>query len=90
MKKKNYSLNYVVNHIQDLDERLCEADSNLKYIKVCKALKLWLDRFADMLSPEQAEKSPEYQAWFLKGAGFSFYNKVINSILDYEGGNRPF
>ena len=44
----------VILHIQDLENRLGYVDNNLRYIKVIQALKYWLDKFADLLSDNQA------------------------------------
>ena len=31
-----------------------------------------------------------YLSYFYTGCGFSFYERLCNSILDYKYGNRPF
>ena len=71
----------VIKHIKDLENRLGHVDNNLRYIKVIQALKYWLEKFADLLSNNQALQE-EYQA--------TFYDRVCNSILEYKYGNRPF
>lgn len=87
---KKYTESYILNHIQELNAKLGEVDNNLKYIKVLKALKLWLERFSELFTtPEESARSYEYQAYFY-GCGISFYDRVCNSILDYEYGNKPF
>ena len=72
---------------------LGEVDNNLRYIKVVQALKHSLDKLDNMLRNNQ-ELQRKYQAiylsYFYTGCGFSFYDKVCNSILDYKYGNRPF
>ena len=85
-----YSVNYVINHIEDLSDRLNYVENNIQYIKVLQALKLWLIRFNEMLTDEEWVKSVEYEKWFFTGCGFSFFDRVNNSIIEYENGNKPF
>jgi len=83
----------VIKHIKDLESRLGYVDNNLRYIKVIQALKYWLEKFADLLSNNQAlqrEYQATYLSYFYTGCGFSFYDRVCNSILEYKYGNRPF
>ena len=83
----------VIKHIKDLENRLGHVDNNLRYIKVIQALKYWLEKFADLLSKNQAlqeEYQATYLSYFYTGCGFSFYDRVCNSILEYKYGNRPF
>ena len=54
----------VIKHIKDLENRLGYVDNNLRYIKVIQALKYWLEKFADLLSNNQALQR-EYQATYL-------------------------
>ena len=83
----------LINHIRDLENRLGEVDNNLRYIKVVQALKHSLDKLDNMLRNNQ-ELQRTYQAiylsYFYTGCGFSFYDRVCNSILDYKYGNKPF
>ena len=44
----------VIQHIKDLENRLGYVDNNLRYIKVIQALKYWLEKFAELLSNNQA------------------------------------
>lgn len=90
MKEKK--MKRLLAHIEDLEERLCEADNNLRYIKVLKALKLHLERLSALFDkcPEGRAHSYDYARYFTTGAGWSFYDRVCNSILDYQYGNRPF
>ena len=83
----------VIKHIKDLENRLGYVDNNLRYIKVIQALKYWLEKFAELLSNIQAlqrEYQASYLSYFYTGCGFSFYDRVCNSILEYKYGNRPF
>ena len=82
----------IIQHIKDLDNRLGYVDNNLRYIKVIQALKYWLDKFDSQLSEERlkGEFAAIYESYFCSGCGFSFYERVCNSILDYNYGNRPF
>lgn len=89
----NKQIDKLINHIRDLENRLGEVDNNLRYIKVVQALKHSLDKLDDILRNSQ-ELQREYQAiyhsYFYTGCGFSFYDRICNSILDYKYGNRPF
>ena len=79
-------------HIRDLEQRLNEADNNLRYIKVVQALKHSLDKLYSLLLRDTALQR-EYQSTYINyfyGGSLSFYNKVCNSLLDYKYGNRPF
>lgn len=83
----------LIDHIRDLENRLGEVDNNLRYIKVVQALKHSLDKLDNMLRNNQ-ELQREYQAtyhrYFYTSCGFSFYDRICNSILDYKYGNKPF
>lgn len=83
----------LIDHIRELEHRLGEVDNNLKYIKVIEALKYSLDRFDDILKDNkdlQQRYHTVYVGYFYSGYGFSFYDRVCNSILDYKYGNKPF
>lgn len=83
----------LINHIRELEHRLGEVDNNLKYIKVIQALKYSLDRFDDILKDNkdlQYRYHTVYVGYFYSSYGFSFYDRVCNSILDYKYGNKPF
>ncbi|MCM0680930.1 MULTISPECIES: hypothetical protein [Bacteroides] len=82
-----------VNHITTLQEKLCDCENNLQYIKRLQALMYWLHKFdfcLDSDNIQQGEYAAIYESYFCTGCGFSFYNRVCNSILDYKYGNRPF
>ncbi len=85
------NLNKVVRHIETLKEKLCHCENNLQYIKRLQALQYWLQIF-DAVIPDRlgGEYAPLYASYFNRTFGFSFYDKVCNSILDYKYGNRPF
>jgi hypothetical protein len=60
---------------------------------VLKALKHSMDKLDSMLTDEQrinGKYAAIYESLFYTGCGFSFYERVGNSILDYQYGNRPF
>ena len=83
----------LINHIRDLENRLGEVDNNLRYIKVVQALKYSLDKLDNMIKDNQElqrEYQTTYHIYFYTGCGFSFYDRVCNSILDYKYGNKPF
>ena len=91
MEKKK--IDNAVNHIAILQERLCYCENNLQYIKRLQALKYWLhkfDSFLDRTSRQQGEYVAVYESYFCSGCGFSFYERVCNSISVYEYGDRPF
>ena len=83
----------LINHIRDLENRLGEVDNNLRYIKVVQALKHSLDKLDNMLKDDaalQRKYQAIYLSYFYTSCGFSFYDRVCNSILDYKYGDRPF
>ena len=89
----NKQIDKLIDHIRDLDNRLGEVDNNLRYIKVVQALKHSLDKLDNMLRNNlklQREYQATYYRYFYTGCGFSFYDRICNSILDYKYGNRPF
>lgn len=82
----------IISKIEESESKLCEADNNLRYIKALQSLKYWLIKFDTMLSDKECERgkySAYYEAYFISGC-FSFFDRVNNSILEYQYGNRPF
>lgn len=82
-----------INHIISLQEKLCYCENNLQYIKRLQALKYWLhkfDSFLDRSSRQHGEYAAVYESYFHTCCGFSFYDRVCNSIIVYEYGDRPF
>lgn len=82
-----------ISHITSLQERLCNAENNLQYIKRLQALKYWLhkfDSFLDRNSRQHGEYAVVYESYFHACCGFSFYDRVCNSITVYKYGDRPF
>ena len=80
-------------HIRDLERRLEEVDNNLRYIKVVQALKKSLDNLYALLlldTAMQRKYQSTYMVYFYNGGGFSRYDRVYNSLLEYRNGNRPF
>lgn len=91
MNTKN--IEKVVDKITTLQERLCYCENNLQYIKRLQALKYWLHTFDSLLdrnSRLNGEYAAIYESYFHTCAGFSFYDRVINSIISYEYGDKPF
>lgn len=83
----------LIEHIRDLETRLGEVDNNLRYIKVVQALKHSLEKLDNMLKDNtslQREYQATYLSYFYTGCGFSFYERVCNSILEYQYENRAF
>lgn len=80
-------------HIRDLERRLSEVDNNLRYIKVVQALKHSLDNLYFLLLSDtalQRKYQSTYMVYFYNDCGFSRYDRVCNSLLEYRNGNRPF
>ena len=80
-------------HIRELEIRLGEADNNLRYIKVVQALKKSLDNLYALLlldTAMQRKYQSTYITYFYNGGGFSRYDRVCNSLLEYKNGNRSF
>ena len=84
-----YKIDNAISHITTLQERLCYCENNLQYIKRLQALKYWLhkfDSFLDRNSRQHGEYAAVYESYFHTCCGFSFYDRVCNSILVYEYG----
>lgn len=82
----------IILKIETAEEKLCQADNNLRYIKALQALKYWLIKFDDMLTDKERERgkySAYYEAYFISGC-FSFFSRINNSIIEYNNGVRPF
>ena len=80
-------------HIKDLEHRLCKADNNLRYIKALQALKHSLDKFHNLLLTNtelQQKYQTAYLSFFASGLGLSFYDRICNSIAECKYGNKPF
>lgn len=91
MDKQN--VEKAIDRIATLQERLCYCENNLQYIKRLQALKYWLhkfDSFLDKASRGKGEYAAVYESYFHVCSGFSFYDRVCNSIRVYEYGNKPF
>lgn len=83
----------IIAHIKDLERRLVEVDTNLRYIKVLKALKKSLDKLYGLLLIDtafQGAYQSTYIVYFYNGCGLSRYDRVCNSLLEYMNGKRPF
>ena len=83
----------LIAHIRDLERRLGEVDNNLRYIKVVQALKHSMDNLYFLLLSDtalQREYQSTYMVYFYNDCGFSRYDRVCNSLLEYRNGNRPF
>lgn len=90
-KQKTMCANNIIQKIENANENLCKADNNLRYIKALKSCLFWLlklDAIAQT-SPDVAN-SGEYKQLFLSGCGWSFFERVNNSIDAYNYGERPF
>ena len=90
MKKQ---IEITISHIKDLERRLGEVDNNLRYIKVVQALKKSMDNLYALLlldTAMQRKYQSTYMVYFYNGGGFSPYDRVCNSLIEYKNGNRPF
>lgn len=82
-----------IKHITTLQESLSNSESNLQYIKRLQALMYWLHKFDSYLDSDNRQKgqfAAIYESYFYTGCGFSFYNRICNSITAYQYGERPF
>lgn len=85
MAKKKFSLDYILNKLEECEKRLYSVDNNLRYIKALQCFKLWLDRLDALY-----QSSVYHTAYFTTGVGYSTYERVLNSIQAYRYGERPF
>ena len=80
-------------HIRELERRLGEVDNNLRYIKVVQALKKSMDNLYALLLLDtgmQRKYQSTCMVYFYNDGGFSRYDRVCNSLLEYRNVNRPF
>ena len=79
-------------HIRELERRLGEVDNNLRYIKVVQALRKAMDNLYILLldTAMQRKYQSTYMVYFYNDGGFSRYDRVCNSLIEYKNGNRPF
>ena len=83
--------NFILQKIKDANNKLMRSETNLQYIKALKSIKFWLLKLDAMAqeSPTVAQ-SGQYLQMFYTGAGFSYFDRVQNSILEYNYGVKPF
>ena len=83
--------NFILQKIDDANNKLMRSETNLQYIKALKSIKFWLLKLDAMAqeSPTVAQ-SGQYLQMFYTGAGFSYFDRVQNSILEYNYGVKPF
>ena len=79
----NKNFKKIVQKINEAERRLESSENNLQYIKNLKSLQKWLFRLS------MFQNTYEYKKYFLNGV-FSFWDRVNNSILEYQYGNKPF
>lgn len=81
----------ILQKIETAEAKLCQAENNLQYIKALKSCLFWLIRFDAMAQKSDTiANSAEYRVMFTTGAGWSFFDRVQNSILEYNYGVKPF
>jgi hypothetical protein len=85
------TLKNILQKIETAETKLFHADNNLRYIKALQSLKFWLLKLDAMAqeSPTVAQ-SGQYLQMFYTGAGFSYFDRVNNSLLEYGYGVKPF
>lgn len=81
----------IIKKIELSEAKICYAENNLQYIKALKSCFFWLIRLDSMAQKSKdVASSAEYLAMFTTGAGCSFFDRVKNSILEYNYGIKPF
>lgn len=83
MKARKNRLEVIIAKIREAERKLSEVENNLQYIKVLRSLQLWLSRLS------MFQNTKEYEHYFL-GGHFTIWEKVNNSILEYQYGEKPF
>ena len=83
--------NLILQKIESAESKLIQSDNNLRYIKALQSLKFWLLKLDAMAQESPAvAQSGQYMQLFYTGAGFSTFDRVQNSILEYNYGVKPF
>ena len=83
--------NFILQKIESTESKLIQSDNNLRYIKALQSLKFWLLKLDAMAQESPAvAQSGQYMQLFYTGAGFSFFDRVNNSLLEYNYGVKPF
>ena len=83
--------NFILQKIESAESKLMQSDNNLRYIKALQSLKFWLLKLDAMAQESPAvAQSGQYMQLFYTGAGFSFFDRVNNSLLEYNYGVKPF
>lgn len=75
----------IVQHIVELQYRLCQVENNLQYIKVTQALKRSLEKFYDLLKNDQklmSQYQSTYIGWFYTGLGTLFMTEYATLLLN--------
>lgn len=91
--QKQTAIHKVINQIEGAILSLNNAENNWQYIRSLNRIKVYLERFDSLLTPDDrlnGDFAAQYEAYFYSGAGFSFYSRVLNSIQEYEYGSKPF
>ena len=83
--------NFILQKIESAESKLMQSDNNLRYIKALQSLKFWLLKM-DAIAQESpaVAQSGQYMQLFYTGAGLSYFDRVQNSILEYNYGVKPF
>lgn len=87
------TIDKTIQHIVDLQYRLCQVENNLQYIGLMVSLKKSLEKFYGLFKNEKEQQElylSTYHYYFYDGCGHSLYDRVSNSIIEYRNGKRPF
>lgn len=81
---------FLVNKIELQKKKLGNVENNLQYIKCLKSLQLWLIRFDNFCHFHRAYFNCKEWKKLFSDLGFSYADRVWNSIQEYNCGNKPF
>lgn len=80
----NPKIEKTIERIVTLQERLCHCENNLQYIKRLQALEYWLHKFESLFNEQHTKYVAVYESYFHSCCGFSFYERVCNSVQEYK------
>ena len=86
-------IDQTIQHIVELQYKLCQVENNLQYIGLMVSLKKSLEKFYGLFKNEneqQGQYLSTYNYYFYDGFGHSLYDRVSNSIIEYRNGKRPY
>jgi len=82
----------LIKRLELCEERLQQADNNLRYIRALQSYQYWLLKLYDIdeIRNESNKYHWAYKRYLFNGNGLSLFSRVNNSIVDYTNGNKPF